>query len=126
MRLKSTFHPSPAALNPVQRPTQFIYNFIILVYPAIVNNTTSSFSSGFPTGIYYIFIILLLRLIRHVNLILLHFIVTKVHFEKNIQFIMHPIVAFPVADNNVLFSKSLIISPNIFRQINKKKLSSLC
>jgi hypothetical protein len=46
-----------------------------------------------------------------------------------IQLIMHPIVAFPVPDNNdlnILFSKSLIIYPNIFRQINKKELFSLC
>lgn len=36
--------------------------------------------------------------------------------KKIIQLIMPPIVAFPVAENNVLnlmFSKSLIIFPNI-------------
>jgi len=48
---------------------------------------------------------------------------------KNIiQLIMHLIVAFPVADNeilNMLFSKSLIIFPNVFRRINKKTFFSL-
>jgi hypothetical protein len=81
--LKSNFHPSPAALNPAQRSKQFIYNFIILVYPAFVNNTTSFFSSGFPTGIYYVFIILMLRLIRRVHQILLHFIDVKIQVEEN-------------------------------------------
>jgi hypothetical protein len=59
--------------------------FIALVCLAFVNNTSTinSFSSSVPTGIYYIFIIYLLGLIRHVRLILLHFIVIKTHVEEN-------------------------------------------
>jgi len=45
--------------------------------------------------------------------------------KKINQLIMHPIVAFPVTDTNVLnilFSNSLISFTNIFKQTNKKEL----